>query len=61
MQFILTSDGDVSFAIFIHEGTSGFQVDSQIGFDAGNQEDYIIIKDIDPVQQRSTFVYRIDG
>ncbi len=61
MQVILTSDGDASFAIFIYEGSeSDYNIDYQIGFDAGNQIKHTVIEDVG--LERSTMaVYRIDG
>ena len=63
MQFILTTDGNVSFATFIYEGIQFSDYVFQIGFDAGDQERYTIInhKDNRNPLPLSKLIFRIDG
>ena len=63
VQFILVTDGDISFAVFNYEGSPHMDFPFQIGFDAGDQKKYTVINDVSNrgVLQRSKLVYRIDG
>ncbi len=63
MQFTLATDGNISFAIFNYEGILYSNFPFQIGFDAGDQEKYIVINNVSNTAalQHSRVIYRIDG
>lgn len=67
VQVILASDGDVSLAIFVHEGFNFDEVDEplrllhQIGFDSGNGTVYAARNNTQQIIPRSRTVFRIDG
>ena len=56
VQFILTSNGNTSFAIFNYEEYQNKEEQYLVGFDAGNQTTYIRVNTSETV-----VAFRIDG